>query len=219
MIELVSRKSVFLKNPKIGSEIHLIQKTIYDNCFNETGFPLTEKQLIELQLEFDHLELEKVIAYDCKLIKIVPKINISYSKYYKNIANQLDNLLSETKTEKFYIISHLKQDFFHAMKSQYKNKRFRKVYSKLENKLKLGSYNEAVKICKNELIDFLEILNQIDSIGGGVPEYILICDENDKFCFYFHYSGEITFWSFDINDFLHDIILKKYDFQIVINNS
>jgi len=215
MIELVSRKSVFERLPKIGNEIHLIQKSMYEYCFTETGFPLTEKQLIELQFEFDHLELKNVLTFDSKLIKIESKINHSYSKYYKNIAHQLDNLLIETKTENFYIISHLKQDFFHAMKSQYKIKRFRKVYSKLENKLKIGSYNEAIKICKNEIIDFLEILNHIDSIGGGVPEYILICDENDEFCFNFHYSREITFWSFDRNDFLDSDSLIKHDFQIV----
>ena len=215
MIELVSRKSVFEKLPKIGNEIHLIQKSMYEDCFTETGFPLTKNQLFELQSESDHLEIKNVLDYDFELIKVRSNINYSYSKYFKCIANQLDNLLSETKTENFYIISHLKQDFFHAMKSQYKNKRFRKIYSKLENKLKLGSYNEAIKICKNELIDFLEILNQIDTIGAGVPEYILICDENDKFCFYFHYSREITFWFFSKEELFFHKLFSKHNFQIL----
>ena len=85
----------------------------------------------------------------------------------------------------------------------------------MEKKLKLGSYNEAIKICKNELIDFLEILNQIDTIGGGVQEYILICDENDKFCFYFHYSGEITFWFFSKEELLFQELFSKHNFQIL----
>lgn len=60
MIELVSRKSVFEKLPKIGNEIHLIQKSMYDDNFTDTGYPLTEKQLIELEFESDYLDAKPV---------------------------------------------------------------------------------------------------------------------------------------------------------------
>ena len=214
MIELVSRKSVFHKLPKTGNEIHLIQKSLYDDNFSDTNYPLTEKQIIELELEFDFIEAKPVEYYDFELIRIKSK---RYSKngnikYHRNIANDLYDLLLETKTKNFYIITHLKMDFFNAMKVHYKVKRYRKTYSKLEEKIKIGSYNEALKISKDELIDFLEIFNIVDTFGGGVPEYILICDENDNFCFFFHYSGQIDFWSFNENNFLSDSVLNKYDF-------
>lgn len=213
MIELVSRKSVFEKLPRIGNEIHLIQKLMYDENFTDTGYSLTEKELIELEFESDYLDVKPIEDFDFETIRIKPKMKDGFTKYFKNIAIQLNELLSETKIEHFYIISHIKKDFFYAMKTQYKNKRFRKAYSKLEEKLKFGSYNEAIKISNEELIDFLEIFNSIDAFGGGVPEYILICDENDTFCFYFHYSGIITFWSFEGNKFLSDSVLNKFDFE------
>ena len=217
MIELVSRKSVFEQLPKIGNEIHLIQKLMYEDNFTDTGYLLTEKQLIELELESDYLEAKPIEDYDFELIRIKSK---RYSKngnikYYKNVAIELNDLLAETKTENFYIITHIKQDFFYAMKTHYKKKRFRKAYSKLEEKLKIGSYNEAIKISNDELVDYLEIINKIDSFGGGVPEYILICDENDTFCFYFHYSERIAFWSFKENKFLSNAFLNKYNFELV----
>lgn len=217
MIELISRKSVFEKLPKIGNEIHLIQKSMYEDCFTDTGYPLTEKQLVELGFESDYLEVKPIEDYDFELIRI--KSNTYFKngnvKYYKNIANQLNELLSETKTETFYIISHLRMDFFNAMKVHYNVRRFKKAYSKLEEKLKIGSYNEAIKISKDELINFLEVFNSIDTFGGGVPDYILICDENDDFCILFHYSGQIDFWSFDENKFLRDSNLNKFGFQKV----
>ena len=215
MIELVSRKSVFEKLPKTGNEIHLIQKSMYDDNFTDTGYPLTEKQLIELKLESDYLEVKSVGQYDFEEIKILSKAKYGYAKYYRNIAIQLSELLSETITENYYIVSYSKQDFFYAMKTHYKNKRFRKIYSKLEEKLNIGSYNEAIKIDNNELIDLLEIFNSIDSFGSGIAEYILICDENDTFFFYFHYSGRITFWNFQENKFLSDSVLNKYNFELV----
>lgn len=219
MIELVSRKSVFEQLPKIGNEIHLIQKSMYEDNFTDTGYPLTEKQLIELELESDYLDAKPVEDYSFEETEIVSKSKYAITKYFKNIAIQLSELLSETKTENYYIISCSKQDFFYAMKTQYKNKRFRKIYFKLEEKLKIGSYNEAIKIDNNELIDFLEIFNGIDSFGGGIAEYILICDENDRFCFYFHYSGRITFWNFEKNEFLSDSVLIKYDFETFKQNT
>jgi hypothetical protein len=215
MIELVSRKSVFHKLTKIGNEIHIIQKSMYDDNFSDTGYTLTEKQIIELELEFDFIEAKPVGYYDFELIRIKSKRYFKNGniKYYRNVANDLNDLLLEAKTKNFYIISHLRKDFFNAMKVHYKVKRYRKSYSKLEEKIKVGSYNEAIKISKDELIDFLEIFNTIDTFGGGVPEYILICDENDKFCLLFHYSGQIDFWSFNKNDFLSDSVLNKYDFN------
>lgn len=215
MIELVTRKSVFQKLPKIGNEIHLLQKSFYDDCFYDADFLMTEKEKIEFELEFDFLEVKTVVDYDFELIRIQSK---SYSKnrnikYYRNLANALNELLAETITKNFYIISYLKMDFFNAMKVHYKAKWYRKSYSKLEEKIKIGSYNEAIKISKDELIDFLEIFNTIDTFGGGVPEYILICDENDKFCLLFHYSGQIDFWSFNENDFLSDSLLNKCNFK------
>jgi hypothetical protein len=216
MIELVSRKSVFEKLPKIGNEIHLIQKSMYEDCFTDTGYPLTKNQLVELEYEFDYLETNPIQDYDFELIRIKSKIKLPYTKYYYEIARQLSALLSGTKTDTFYIISHLKTDFFYAMKNHFQNKRFRKEYSLLEKKIKLGSYDEAIKIDKSELIDFLEIFNKIDTFGGGIAEYILFCSEDDKFCFYFHYSGSITFWSFKENDFLKESVLNKFDFEILI---
>ena len=137
MIELVSRKSVFEKLPKIGNEIHLIQKSMYEDCFTDTGYPLTKNQLVELEYEFDYLETNPIQDYDFELIRIKSKIKLPYTKYYYEIARQLSALLSGTKTDTFYIISHLKTDFFYAMKNHFQNKRFRKEYSLLEKKIKL----------------------------------------------------------------------------------
>ena len=191
------------------------KKSIYDDNFSETFCTLTEKQIIELELKFDFIDAKPVGYYDFELIRIKSKRYFKNGniKYYRNVASDLYDLLLETKTKNFYIISHLRMDFFSAMKVHYKVKRYRKSYSKLEEKIKIGSYNEAIKISKDELIDFLEILNTIDTFGGGVPEYILICNENDNFCFIFHYSGQIDFWSFKENDFLSDSVLNKYDFK------
>ena len=215
MIELVTRKSVFQNLPKIGNEIHLLQKSFYDDGFSDADFLMTEKEKIEFELKFDFLEVKPVADYDFEIIRIQSKSysKVRHIKYYRNVANALNELLAETKTENFYIISHLKMDFFNAMKVHYKVKRFRKSYSKLEEKIKIGSYNEAIKISKDELIDFLEIFNKVDTFGGGVPDYILICDENDKFCLLFHYSGQIDFWSFNENDFLSDSVLNKCNFK------
>lgn len=190
---------------------------MYEDNFTDTGSPLTEKQLVELEFESDYLEAERIEDYEPELVWVKSKIKYAFTKYYISIAVQLNALLSETKTKNFYIISSSKQDFFYAMKTHYKNKRFRKAYSKLEEKLKIGSYNEVIKVSASELIDFLEIINQIDSFGGGVPEYILICDENDTFCFHFHYSERITFWSFKENEFLRTSFLDKIGFEKLKN--
>jgi hypothetical protein len=73
MIELVSRKSVFHNLPKTGNEIYLIQKSLYDDNFSDTNYPLTEKQIIELELEFDFIEAKPVEYYDFELIRIKSK--------------------------------------------------------------------------------------------------------------------------------------------------
>ena len=79
MIELVSRKSVFEKIPKIGNEIHLIQKSMYEDCFTETGFPLTKNQLTELQSESDHLELKNALICSKAICLVFVILSISFS--------------------------------------------------------------------------------------------------------------------------------------------
>ena len=69
MIELVTRKSVFQNLPKIGNEIHLLQKSFYDDGFSDADFLMTEKEKIEFELKFDFLEVKPVADYDFEIIR------------------------------------------------------------------------------------------------------------------------------------------------------
>lgn len=191
MILQLNRKEIFKHKKTIASEIRLIQQAVFDEDILD--FYETEIEKNDYLENFDALDLEinKVNNFS----KLIELDYFEITTYTKNLSEKLIELFNYLNATNFYIISHLKTDFFGNFKNKYKP--LVKAYQKLEAIVGKVTYKEAFEINISSLVEFLEILFWTSRCDPSTAEYVFIFDKEERFQFHLCQYGNIHLTEYD----------------------
>jgi hypothetical protein len=174
MTTLLTRKEIVETRKIIGSELTKMQKAFYDEETLQLYKHDNEEHLYWEQ--FDCFKNEE-LHYKTQN-KIIGLNHSEIDTFTKKLTSKLRELFQITNANEFYIISHLKLDFFGNRNNKFKP--LVNSYKKLEKIVGQNSYKEAFKIDEDEMSDFVEILFWIIRCDPSVAEFIFLFDKNEK---------------------------------------
>lgn len=208
MIKLIDRKEVVEKSKYIESVISGLQKVFYDE--DDLIYYETETEKNKYKEIFDFIDgREKKVEYFNNIIGINHQdINTFTSEF----SIRLESLLTHVGYSEFYILSHLKVDFFENRKNRYKP--LVESYRKLEKVVGSKTYKEAFQINIENLKEIVEILFWMTRCDMSIAEYIFIFDKSGKLQLHICKHGNIHLAEYD-NHLLTDDILTKYGWKII----
>ena len=152
MTTLTTRNEIVEKKKIISSELTKIQKAFYDEEMLQFYKDDNEEHFYWEQFDFIDKEVVQYESHN-KIIGLNHSDINSFTTELTKKLTELFHLIGETE---FYIISHLKLDFFDNRDSKYKP--LKNAYKKLEKIIGQTTFKEAFKFDINNLIDFIEIL-------------------------------------------------------------
>ena len=174
MTTLTTRNEIVETKKIIGSELTKMQKAFYDKDMLQYYKDDNEEHLYWEKFDFFDKE---VIEYETHN-KIIGLNHSDINTFTTELSNKLTELFQKIGTTEFYIISHLKLDFFGNRENKFKP--LVSSYKKLEKIVGQSTYKEAFKFDLNELSEFIEILFWITRCDMSVAEYIFLFDTNEK---------------------------------------
>lgn len=177
MIILLPRKEILQKNTIISAEITKIQQVFYDEDILQLYEDTHEESLF--WEPFDHYH-EEVVEYKA-FSKVIGLQHTNIDSYTNKLANKLNELFSNMDITEYYIMSHLKLDFFGNRDINCKP--LRQSYKKLEAIVNNDSYNEAFSVSAKSLEQFIEILFWMARYDANTPEFVFIFDSKQRFSF------------------------------------
>lgn len=191
MITLTTRNEIIEAKKTIDSAITYMQ-TI---CFDETDLQFYKDDNEE------HLYME---MFDCLSNEIV-----EYKSYYKilslnhfeintfcvKLAEKLIELFKILNSSEFFIISHLKLDFFGNRDNKFRP--LKKAYKKFEQIVGDKTYKEAFSLDIDSIAEFIEILFWITRCDPSVAEYIFLFDKSEKIQIHLCKYGNIHLTEFN----------------------
>ena len=208
MILQLKRKEIFKHKKIIASEIKFIQQAIFDEDI--LGFCESEVEKNEYLERFDSINLDasKVNNFN----KLIGLDHFEITTYVKKLSEKLIELFNYLNATNFYIISHLKIDFFGNLKNKYKP--LVKAYQKLEIIVGKATYNEAFEINTSSLKEFLEILFWTSRCDPSTAEYVFIFDKEERFQFHLCKYGNIHLTEYN-NELLSKELIEKSDLKLI----
>lgn len=174
MTTLTSRNEIVKTNKIIGSELTKIQRAFYDEDILQYYKDDNEEHLYWEQFDFYD---EGIIDYET-YNKIIGLKQSDVKTFTDELTKKLIELFNKVGATEFYVISHLKLDFFGNRENKFKP--LLNSYEKLEKIVGQKTYKEAFKFSINSLPDFIEILFWITRSDPSVPEFIFLFDQNER---------------------------------------
>lgn len=208
MTTLTTRNKIVETKKIIGSELTKMQKAFYDEDMLQYYKDDNEEHLY---LEgFDFLNKE-VFEYETHN-KIIGLNHSDINTFTTELTKNLSELFHKIGATEFYIISHLKLDFFGNRDNKFKP--LVSSYKKLEKIVGQSTYKEAFKFDLNNLSDFIEILFWITRCDMSVAEYIFLFDKNEKIQIHLCKYGNIHLTEFGEEE-LMDKVLTSLGWTII----
>lgn len=207
MTTLITRNEIITTKRIIGSELTKMQNVFYDAEILQYYKDDNEEHLY-LEM-FDHYKREE-IEYST-FNKIIGLEHSDIKTYTSKLTEKLKELLHTINVNDFFIISHIKLDFFGNRDNNFKP--LRKAYKKLEKIVGGKSFNEAFQIDIDSLQDFIEVLFWITRCDPSVAEYIFLFDINEQIQFHLCKYGNLHLTEYN-NEQLTEDKLKELGWTI-----
>ena len=175
MTTLTSRNEIVKKNKIIGSELTKIQRAFYDEDILQYYKDDNEEHFYWEQFDFYDGGIINYETYN----KIIGLKHSDIKTFTDELTKKLVELFHKVCATEFYLITHLKLDFFGNRENKFNP--LVNSYEKLEKIIGQKTYKEAFKFSINSLPDFIEILFWITRSDPSVPEFIFLFDQNERF--------------------------------------
>ena len=208
MIILRTRNEIVKTKKIIASELTKMQQAFYDEDILQYYKDKNEEQLYWDKFDFFDKE---VIEYETHN-KIIGLNYSDINSFTIELTKKLTELFQKINATEFYIISHLKLDFFGNRENKFKP--LVRAYKKLETIVGESTYKEAFEFGINDLSDFIEILFWITRCDPSVAEYIFLFDENEKIQIHICQYGNVHLTEFG-NEVLTENVLTSLGWTII----
>lgn len=208
MTTLTTRKEIVESRKIISTELTKIQKAFYDDDMLQ--YDKDNKE--------EHLYWEKFDCFDNQTIqyethhKIIGINHSDINTFTTQLTNKLTELFQLSGVSEFYIISHLKLDFFGNRNNKFKP--LVNSYKKLEKIVGQNTYKEAFMFDKSNLSDFIEILFWTTRCDPSIAEYIFLFDKDEKIQIHLCKYGNIHLTEY-VNEQLTKEILTSLGWIII----
>jgi len=200
MTTLTTRNEIVETNKIIASELAKMQKACYDEVTLKFYREDSEEQVYLEQ--FDCIQYEE-LQYETHN-KVIGLNHPDLDTFIPVLTDKLTALFQTIHARRFYILSHLKMDFFGNRGNTFKP--LVNAYGKLEKMTGKSSYKEAFRIDISELSDFLEIVFWLTRCDPGVPEFIFLFDEDEKIQINLCQYGNIHLTEFENEQLTKEIV-------------
>lgn len=174
MITLTTRKEIVEAKKIIGSELTEMQKAVFDEDILQYYKDDNEEHLYREMFDFFEHKLCEYKAF-YKVISLEYSDIITFTKVLTGKLIELFNLLD---VKEFYIISHLKLDFFGNRDNKFKP--LVKSYKQLEKVVGQKTYKEAFAFELVDLSNFIEVLFWLTRCDPSIAEFIFLFDKSEK---------------------------------------
>ena len=174
MTVLKTRNEIVETKKIIASELTKLQKTFYDEDMLQY-YKNDNKEHLYWE-KFDFFDRE-VIEYKSHS-KIIGLNHSDINSFTTELTKKLTELFQKINVSEFYILSHLKLDFFGNRDNKFKP--LVRSYKKLEIIVGRATYKEAFEFEINDLSDFIEILFWTTRCDSSIAEYIFLFDKKEK---------------------------------------
>ena len=208
MMTITTRNEIVKTNKIIGSELAKIQRAFYDEDILQYYKDDNEEHLYWDQFDFYDGEIIDYETYN----KIIGLKHTDIKTFTTELTKKLIELFQKVGATEFYIISHIKLDFFGNRENKFKP--LVNSYEKLEKIVGQKTYKEAFKFAINNLPDFIDILFWITRCDPSVPEFIFLFDKNGRFQLNLCKYGNIHLTEFK-EEKLTDKILTSLGWNII----
>ncbi len=208
MTTLTTRKEIKEAKEVIGSELTKMQNAFFDEEMLEIYKDDNEEQLYWEM--FDHYKKDE-IEYST-FNKIIGLEHSDINNFTNKLALKLKELFETINATEFYVISHLKIDFFGNRNNN--NKPLEEAYKKLENIVGSKTYDEAFKIEINNLSDLIDILFWTNRCDPSIAEYIFLFDKDEQIQIHLCKYGNLHLTEYN-NEQLTEDKLKKLGWKII----
>jgi hypothetical protein len=208
MIELKTRNEIVETKKIIASELIKMQKAFYDEEMLQYYKDDNEEHLYWEQFDFFDKE-----AVEYKTHSKIVGLNYSdINSFTTELTKKLTELFQKINVSEFYIISHLKLDFFGNRDNKFKP--LVRSYKKLETIVGQTTYKEAFKVEINDLSDFVEILFWTVRCDPSIAEYVFLFDKNEKIQICLCKYGNVHLTEFG-NEILTENVLTSLGWTII----
>ena len=208
MTMLRTRKEIVETKKIIASELTKMQKAFYDEGMLQYYRDDNEEHLYWEKFDFFDNEAIEYETYS----KIVGFNHSDLNSFTTELTKRLTELFQKISATEFYIISHLKLDFFGNRENKYEP--LVNSYKKLEAIVGQSTYKEAFEFDINSLSDFIEILFWTTRCDPSIAEYIFLFDKNEKVQIQICKYGNIHLTEFG-NEVLTDKELTSLGWTII----
>ena len=208
MMTLKTREEIVETKKIIGSELTKMQKAVYNEEMLQYYREDNEEHLYMEQFDFFDREVVEYKTYS----KVIGLNHSDINSFTTELAKKMTELFQKIGATEFYIISHLKMDFFGNRDNKFKPLVY--SYKKLEAIIRHSTYKEAFYFDINSLPDFIEILFWITRCDMSVPEYIWLFDKNEKIQIHLCKYGNVHLTEFE-NEILTDKVLTLLGWTVI----
>lgn len=171
---LTKRTDITKNKPIISSELTKMQKAFYDedilNCYKDDN----EEHLYQARFDCMHFETIEYNTFN----KIISLNHTDINTFTTKLSIKLKELFQTIKAHNFFVLSHLKMDFFGNRDNDFEP--LVQAYKKLKKLIGTNTYKEAFTFNQHELNEYIDILFWTTRCDMSIPEYIFIFDENEK---------------------------------------
>jgi len=208
MIVLKTRNEIAETKKIIASELIKMQKAFYDEEMLQHYKDDYEEHLYWEQFDFFD---KKVVEYETHS-KVLGINHSDINSFTIELTKKLTELFQKINVSEFYIISHLKLDFFGNRDNKFKP--LARSYKILETIVGQTTYKEAFKFEISDLSDFVEILFWTARCDPSVAEYIFLFDKNEKIQICLCKYGNVHLTEFG-NEILTENVLTSLGWTII----
>ena len=174
MTILATRHEIVKSKRIISSELTKIQKALFSE--EELKLYQEDNQEDSYLKQFDCIKNEE-INYSI-FTKIISIHHSDIDTFPNKLTEKLAELFKTINANNFYIISHLKLDFFGNNDNNFKP--LQDAHKKLEKIVGDKTFNEAFEIDITNLAEFIEILFWITRCDASAAEYIFLFDKDEQ---------------------------------------
>jgi len=197
---LITRKEITKNKRIISSELSKMQKVFYDEDILEIYKEDNEEQIYQEKFDFMQAEIIEYKTFS-KIIGLnYSDINIFTAK----LSTKLEELFQTIGGDNFFIISHLKVDFFGNRENDFEP--LVQSYKKLEKLIGDTTYKEAFIFNQKNFNEYIDILFWTTRCDMSTAEYIFIFDEDEKIQINLCKYGNIHLTEFNKERLTNDLL-------------
>ena len=208
MTTLTTRSEIVRTKKIISAELTKAQKAFYDE--DTLQYYKDDNE--------EHLYWEQFDLYDNEIIeyethhKIIGLNHSDINTFTTELTTKLTELFQNIDVTEFYILSHLKLDFFGNRDNGYEP--LVSSYKKLEAIVGQATYKEAFAVDINDLRDFIGILFWATRCDPSIAEYIFLFDKSERIGIHLCKYGNVHLTEFE-KELLADKTLTALGWTII----